>query len=80
MIRPVRIAQLLSLAALWFAVAGGCAMHHQHSGEGASQLALNNGSKWATDEPLRLGMTKIKDAMQPQLPAAYAGEFDNHAI
>lgn len=76
MSRYISVAPFLSLAAVWFAVASGCAMHHEHAGQGASQLSLNNGNKWTTDEPLRLGMTKIKDTLEPQLPAVYAGKLE----
>ncbi|MBP6508537.1 MAG: hypothetical protein KA257_13315, partial [Opitutaceae bacterium] len=39
---------------------------HDH---GAAALALNDGQRWATDEPLRLGMQRIRDAVALQLPA-----------
>lgn len=37
---------------------------HDH---GTSVLALNDGQRWETDEPLRLGMQRIRDAVALQL-------------
>lgn len=39
---------------------------HQHAA-GAVKLTLDNGKKWATDEPLRQGMDHIRTAMQASL-------------
>ena len=36
---------------------------HDHGDHGAPVLTLNNGLRWATDEPLRLGMQRIRDAV-----------------
>ena len=36
---------------------------HDHDDHSAGALALNAGEKWATDEPLRLGMQRIRDAV-----------------
>lgn len=42
------------------------AHQHQHGADdSAAQLTLNNGKKWATDEPLRLGMSRIKALVDP---------------
>jgi len=39
---------------------------HQHAADGSTaQLTLNNGKKWATDEPLRQGMSRIKALIDP---------------
>jgi len=35
---------------------------HAH-GHGAATMALNHGQRWETDEPLRLGMQRIRDAV-----------------
>ena len=57
-------------------IAGGYALRshfqhahgHGHSSEhGATELALNDGQRWETDEPLRLGMQRIRDAVALQL-------------
>jgi hypothetical protein len=63
---------------LCFAALIGCsALHHGHDGHGAGQLSLNNGQRWTTDEPLRLGMSKIRDAMEAQLPSIRAAGAAN---
>ncbi|MCO5105553.1 MAG: hypothetical protein M9907_00580 [Burkholderiaceae bacterium] len=48
---------------------------HEHAGP-AHPLELNAGRKWATDEPLRQGMTRIRDAVSVQLPAVHRGKMD----
>lgn len=50
---------------------------HQHGHEGLtiSSLSLNNGSKWKTDVPLRLGMKKISKAF-----FKYAPTFHNRML
>lgn len=40
---------------------------HDHASHAASALTLNAGKRWATDEPLRLGMQRIRDAVMPVL-------------
>ncbi len=40
---------------------------HEHHGTAAVGLTLDDGKKWKTDEALREGMTKIKDALSPSL-------------
>lgn len=37
--------------------------HHQGSTAASSQLKLDHGKKWATDEPLRRGMSAIREAV-----------------
>lgn len=37
---------------------------HAHEGHGAAALALNNGARWETDQPLRIGLQRIRDAVQ----------------
>jgi len=41
--------------------------HADHAGHGASneKLTLNDGKKWATDEPLRAGMSRMHSAVIP---------------
>ena len=38
-------------------------------------MALNQGRKWATDEPLGMGMGRIRALVEPQLAAAHAGKL-----
>ena len=45
---------------------------HGHA-DTAQMLKLNDGRKWASDEPLRDGMTKIRDAVDAKLPAIRNG-------
>ena len=46
---------------------------HDHSAAMPHKLTLNQGRKWATDEPLRAGMGRIRGLVEPQLSAAHAG-------
>lgn len=48
---------------------------HDHSAAMPHKLTLNQGSKWATDEPLRVGMSRIRGLVEPQLGAAHAGKL-----
>lgn len=47
--------------------------HHSHNTEQQAQLTLNNGNKWVTDENLRLGMSRIRDALAAELHAIHSG-------
>lgn len=47
---------------------------HQH-GADAVQLSLDNGKKWATDEPLRKGMGAIRTEMDASLHAIHEGKL-----
>lgn len=47
---------------------------YSHETAGPSQLTLNNGQKWATDDNLRQGMSRIRDALAAELPAIQAGK------
>ncbi len=47
---------------------------HQH-GAAAQELALDQGRKWPTEEPLRQGMGRIRGLVEPQLAAAHAGKL-----
>jgi hypothetical protein len=40
---------------------------HDHASHASTALTLNAGRRWATDEPLRLGMQRIRDAVLPVL-------------
>ncbi len=61
-------------AVLGTAVAGQPAAH-SHDASVPHQLTLNDGQKWATDEPLRAGMGRIRNLVEPELAAAHAGKL-----
>lgn len=63
------MAAALSLPALAQTVA------HDHNAATPHKLVLNQGRKWATDEPLRAGMGRIRGLVEPQLGAAHAGKL-----
>lgn len=48
---------------------------HDHAATTPHKLTLNHGRKWATDEPLRAGMGRIRSLVEPQLGAAHAGKL-----
>lgn len=49
---------------------------HGHSADhGAAELALHDGQRWETDEPLRLGMQRIRDAVALQQNEGSAHEL-----
>lgn len=48
---------------------------HDHGSASPHKLTLNQGRKWATDEPLRAGMGSIRSLVEPQLAAAHAGKL-----
>ena len=48
---------------------------HDHHAAPPHKLALNQGQKWSTDEPLRTGMSRIRGLVEPQLAAAHAGQL-----
>ena len=48
--------------------------HHSHHGKTTAQLTLNNGKKWATDDNLRQGMSRIREALAAELPAIHSGK------
>lgn len=49
--------------------------HHSHGGENAPQLTLDHGKKWVTDDSLRQGMSRIRDAIKTDLHAIHTGKF-----
>ena len=70
------MAAILTAAALLnVGVEMALAHDHAHDEGGAAQLTLNNGKKWATDDKLRLGMNRIRDALAAELPAIRAGKI-----
>lgn len=69
---------LLATAALTFGAGAHAAQGHAHEhapGAQAPVLKLNAGKKWASDEPLRQGMTRIRDAVEARLPAVHRGQL-----
>jgi hypothetical protein len=56
---------LTTVVAFALAAAGGtfAADPHQHAAGEPTKLVLDHGKKWATDEPLREGMTEMRDAL-----------------
>lgn len=62
---------LLLCLMVWGAalVPAAAAEHHHHGGE--ASLYLNQGQKWATDDPLRQGMGHIRAAMAAKLQAIH---------
>ena len=50
---------------------------HQHGQSGADshKLGLDHGKKWATDEPLRQGMSEIRDLVDAQLEGIHKGKL-----
>lgn len=71
------LACTLSLAAaiaLGMPSARGAGDAHPH-GPGTAKLVLNQGQKWATDEPLRAGMQAIRAALAADLPAIHRNQL-----
>lgn len=50
---------------------------HGHGGPDAPaiELRLNSGQKWPTDEALRTGMNRIRDALETSLPLIHASGY-----
>lgn len=48
---------------------------HGHGAAATQKLTLNQDGQWATDEPLRTGMGRIRGLVEPQLAAAHAGKL-----
>ncbi|MEN6587613.1 MAG: hypothetical protein ABFE02_16360 [Sulfuricella sp.] len=72
-----RLTATLSTAALLcLGAQPALANDHEHSHEtaGPARLILDHGHKWATDDSLRQGMTRIRDALNAALPAIHAGK------
>ena len=49
---------------------------HDHGHGTAPQLTLDHGKRWATDAPLREGMTRIRAVVEPRLEQVHAGGID----
>lgn len=75
--KPQALALAIILAGtLGHAGASLAATSHDHGhGEGAPALQLDAGKRWATDAPLREGMTEIRHALEPQLEAIHKNQL-----
>ena len=76
----IRLAGLAAVAAFGAALAlpahAQAPSHdHAHAASAPAKLALDHGKKWATDAPLRDGMTKIRALVEPKIDAAHAGKI-----
>jgi hypothetical protein len=60
----VLICALGLLVAAGGAQAAGEQTHHDHGAAPQAALKLDNGKKWATDEPLRRGMVNIREQLE----------------
>lgn len=49
---------------------------HHHHGAATPTLQLNQGQKWATDAPLRDGMSRIQAAMEPRLAEIHGNRLN----
>ena len=72
------IRTLLATAGLALGLSAGSlaadAHSHEH-GAAPAKLELNNGKKWATDEPLRQGMQNIRKLMDASLHDIHEGKL-----
>ena len=50
-------------------------VNHHHDANVQHKIELDAGRKWATDEPLRTGMTAMKALAVAALPKAHAGKL-----
>lgn len=79
MLHTMKIWKLLASIAVILGLAGpawagsGMAMH-EHAGHQA-KLVLNDGNKWATDEPLRQGMARIRSDLEAALHDIHEGKL-----
>jgi hypothetical protein len=70
----ILVSVLVGLAyAVWTHFHHGHAGAHDHGDHGAAALSLDDGQRWATDEPLRIGMQRIRDAVAGTLATAEPG-------
>ena len=75
-----RLTSLLAATTLVVTLAGftaapAQAQTHSHDATAPTKLSLDHGHKWATDVPLRDGMSRIRKLVEPQLAAAHAGKL-----
>ncbi|MBW7896082.1 MAG: hypothetical protein H3C27_13280 [Opitutaceae bacterium] len=71
LIAVILVIVLVGLAyAVWTHFHHGHAGAHDHGDHGAAALSLDDGQRWATDEPLRIGMQRIRNAVAGTLATA----------
>ena len=65
------------VAAFSFAATGHsmAADSHQHATGEPTKLVLDHGKKWPTDEPLRKGMTEVREALAAKHEAIHTGKL-----
>lgn len=71
----VLAAAVIAAAVTSFAMGPAQAQTHNHDAAAPAKLSLDHGRKWATDAPLREGMSRIRTLVEPQLAAAHAGRL-----
>jgi hypothetical protein len=71
----VSVAAACAITSPALAATGAAQPSHDHGTAATSQLNLNQGRKWATDEPLRAGMGRIRALVDAQLPKAHQGQL-----
>ena len=79
MLKTRRVANVLVALGLAVNLPGAALAAAPHGSDGhagpAMELRLDNGRKWATDEPLRTGMSRIRGALDNALPQIHASRF-----
>ena len=73
-IRMITFATALSFGAAVPGIAAESGAH-QHEGAAIQALKLDAGKKWATDAPLRQGMTEIRNAIATDKDAVHSGKM-----
>lgn len=71
------VAALLASALALVAPAATPADSHRHERDATPGLSLNHGKQWATDAPLRQGMTQIRGVVEPRLAQVHSGALDS---
>lgn len=79
-VQPWTLSLIVTAAAFAAACAPGAmaaspapAAAHAHDGAAPAKTRLDHGRKWASDAPLREGMTRIRALVAPGLQRAHAG-------
>jgi hypothetical protein len=72
----VLVAAALATSAGALTTSAMAATDHAHEHAATDALKLNAGQKWASDEPLRQSMTKIRALVDAKLPAVHRGKLD----
>lgn len=73
MLPPLACAALVASFALGAGSAACAADEHHHIAGEANKLSLDHGKKWATDQPLREGMTAIRTALAEKHEGIHKG-------